>query len=140
MTDDDQPTDRPSNQPIQGSLFHGDVDARDSLVVGGDLTVQGVSGSDLNEITRLVLAALRSAKSVAIAGGAGNTTILAVEGQPHVVVSREQGAALARRSAGTIVRRPASRSSTSSPTWATWARRTPTPTCSPCKARASRTP
>ena len=102
MTDDDQATDRPSNQPIQGSLFHGDVDARDSLVVGGDLTVQGVSGSDLNEITRLVLAALRSAKSVAIAGGAGNTTILAVEGQPHVVVSREQGAALARRSAGTI--------------------------------------
>ncbi len=95
-------TDHPVPRSIGGSFFGGDLDARDSLVVGGDLTVQGVSAADLDEITRLVLTALRSAKTVAIAGGEGNTTVLAVEDQPRVVVSREQGAALARRTAEDI--------------------------------------
>ncbi|RLC71988.1 MAG: hypothetical protein DRI81_16955, partial [Chloroflexi bacterium] len=99
MTGDDQSTNQSPHQPIHGSFFGGDVDAQDSLVVGGNLTVQGIGAADLDEITRLVLAALRSAKSIAIAGGAGDTTVLAVEGQPHLVVSREQGAALARRTA-----------------------------------------
>jgi formylglycine-generating enzyme required for sulfatase activity len=95
MTDEER-TDQPSS--IGGSLFHGEVD-NEGLIVGGNLTVQGVGAQDLDALTGLILDALRSAKAVAIAGGQGDTTVLAVEGQPHVVVSREQGAALARRTA-----------------------------------------
>lgn len=102
-----QPTDHPEPRSIGGSFFGGDSDVRDSLVVGRDLTIQGVSAADLDKITRLVLDALRSAKTIAIAGGAGNTTVLAVDDRPHVVVSREQGAALARRTASSAdIERP----------------------------------
>jgi formylglycine-generating enzyme required for sulfatase activity len=83
---------------IGGSLFHGEVD-NEGLIVGGSLTIQGIGAQDLDKLTGLILDALRSARAVAIAGGQGDTTVLAVDGEPRVVVSREQGAALARRTA-----------------------------------------
>jgi formylglycine-generating enzyme required for sulfatase activity len=86
---------------IGGSLFHGEVD-NEGLIVGGNLTVQGIGAQDLDALTGLILDALRSARAVAIAGGHGDTTVLAVDGRPRVVVSREQGAALARRTAASI--------------------------------------
>ena len=84
---------------IGGSLFGGDVTARQSLIVGGDLhlTVHGLGDDDLETLTTHVLAALRSDAHLAIFGGPGNTTILAANGEPRVVASREQGRALARR-------------------------------------------
>jgi len=86
---------------IGGSVFQGDVRAEGSIITGGALylTVQGNTPDDLNKLTERILAALRTDASVAIAGGLDNTTVLTVGGEPHVVVSREQGLALARRTA-----------------------------------------
>jgi formylglycine-generating enzyme required for sulfatase activity len=92
-----------TNQPTNGSLFHGDVTARDhSLIVGGNLTVQGISDADLDTLAARILDALRADAAVTIAGGPENTTVLALDGEPHVVVSREQGRALARRTTGNV--------------------------------------
>jgi formylglycine-generating enzyme required for sulfatase activity len=95
----DQQTDRPEARSIGGSLFGGDVTADESLVVGGDLTltVHGLSDDDLETLTARILEALRSEAHLVIAGGPEKTTILAVDGEPDVVVSREQARALARR-------------------------------------------
>ena len=92
-------TGQPKPTPTDGSIFHGDVRAKDSLIAGRDLhlTVQGLTPTDLDTLTDRILSALRSATPVAIGGGAENTTVLAVDGEPRVVVSREQGRALASR-------------------------------------------
>ncbi|UCC32060.1 MAG: restriction endonuclease, partial [Phycisphaerales bacterium] len=90
---------------IEGSLVHGDVQADSSIVVGRDLhlTVQGLDPAALDELTDRILAALRSDAPIAIGGGQDDgTTVLAVDGEPRVVTSREQGAALARRTAGSV--------------------------------------
>jgi hypothetical protein len=97
MTDDKR-TDQPPTS-IDGSLFCGDVD-NEGLIVGGNLTVQGIGAQDLDKLTGLILDALRSSRAVTITGGKGDATVLAVDGESRVEVSREQGAALARRTAG----------------------------------------
>ena len=88
---------------LGGGVVAGGVTAREgSLVVGGNLTVQGLGAADLDKLTDLILGALRSAAPVAIAGRPDETTILAVNGEPQVVVSREQARALALRSTDNI--------------------------------------
>ncbi len=66
------------------------------------LTVQGLNVADLDVLTERILSALRSAAPVAIAGGPRNTTVLAVDGEPQVVISREQGRALAHRTTESV--------------------------------------
>jgi formylglycine-generating enzyme required for sulfatase activity len=100
----DRQTDRSEPGSIGGSLFGGDVSARESLVVGRDLnlTVQGLSDAALKTLTARILEALRSEAPLEIAGGSEKTTILAVDGKLEVVVGREQGQALARRAAENV--------------------------------------
>ncbi|MDY6877068.1 MAG: SUMF1/EgtB/PvdO family nonheme iron enzyme [Chloroflexota bacterium] len=66
------------------------------------LTVRGGTSDDLNALTACILAALRSDAPVAIAAGPGGTTALMVDGEPQVVVSREQGRALAYRATDSV--------------------------------------
>ncbi|MDY7077919.1 MAG: NACHT domain-containing protein [Chloroflexota bacterium] len=97
-------TDSSEFRPTDGSLVSGDVTAESSLIVGRDLhlTIQGLSPADLDVLTKHVLETLRSAASTAIAGGPGDTTVLVADGEPQVVISREQGAALISRTAGSV--------------------------------------
>jgi len=77
--------------PVTGPVHTGSGDIY--------LTVQGLGDAALDILTERILETLRSPASVAIAGGPDETTVLTVDDEPQVVVSREQGLALARRTA-----------------------------------------
>jgi formylglycine-generating enzyme required for sulfatase activity len=91
----------PSSPPAHVDLRGAQVEG--SVIVGDlNLTVPGLSSTDLNTLMARILEALRSAAPVTIAGGPGDTTVLAVDGEPQVVASKEQGAALAGRAARSV--------------------------------------
>jgi hypothetical protein len=91
---------------LEGSAVGGDVEMHgDSRFAGRDqynLTIQGLTPADLDKLTEHILKALRRAAPVSIAGGSDDTIVLAVDGQPTVVVSKEQGLALVRRTAASV--------------------------------------
>lgn len=66
------------------------------------LTVQGLTSDDLDTLSGRILEALCSAAPVEIAGGADETTVFTVDGESQVVISREQGKALALRAAESV--------------------------------------
>jgi len=70
-------------QHFNGSLFHGDITVYDhSLIVGGNLTVRGITDADLDTLTTRILADLHADAPVTSAGGPENTIILALDGRP----------------------------------------------------------
>lgn len=89
---------------VGGSHFGRDFTASRSLVVGRDLhlTVPSLSPQDLNILSQRILDLVSGSVEPSIIGGPQNTTLFTVEGRPVVVLSREQGLALARQSAANV--------------------------------------